>query len=170
DPGPARALTANEVDAWVGDAQRRVDRSSEGRPRIERAVAADPGSATTQMALGLLRLSQENAAAALDAFGRAAALAPDDFLVQFVCGVSRLRADPRGSDEHRTQALAALTRATALNGTSSDAYAMLAYVQMLSESTLPEARTSIERAVALAPGRLDYRLRYADIIMLQGDW
>src|SRR5262249_18394878 len=38
DPGPARALTANEVDAWVGDAQRRVDRSSEGRPRIERAV------------------------------------------------------------------------------------------------------------------------------------
>src|SRR5262249_39990200 len=115
------------------------------------------------------RLSQENAAAALDAFGRAAALAPDDFLVQFVCGVSRLRADPRGSDEHRTQALAALTRATALNGTSSDAYAMLAYVHMLSQRTLPEARTPIERAVALAPGRLDYRLRYSDIIMLQGD-
>src|SRR3954469_13576033 len=26
-----------------------------------------------------------------------------------------------------------------------------------------------ERAVSLAPGRLDYRLRYADITMLQGD-
>jgi tetratricopeptide (TPR) repeat protein len=169
EPGPARPLTANEVDAWVGDAQRRVHRASEGGPRIERAAAVDPDSAATQMALGLLRLSQENAADALAAFGRAAALAPNDFLTQFVCGVSRVRADPRASDEQRTQALATLKQATALNGTSSDAYAMLAYVQMLSESTLTEARASIERAVLLAPGRLDYRLRYADITMLQGD-
>ena len=169
EPGPARAVMPNQVDAWVGDAQRRVGRSSEGAPRIERAVAADPDSAATQMALGLLRLSQENASDALAAFGRAAALAPNDFLTQFVAGVSRVRADPQGSDEQRTQALATLTQATALNGASSDAYAMLAYVQMLSDSTLKEARASIERAVALAPGRLDYRLRYADIVMLLGE-
>jgi hypothetical protein len=62
-----------------------------------------------------------------------------------------------------------LKRATLLNGASSDAYAALAYVQMLSHDLLPDARTSIEHAIALSPGRLDYRLRYADIRILQGD-
>jgi tetratricopeptide repeat protein len=56
-----------------------------------------------------------------------------------------------------------------LNGTSAEAYAMLAYVQMLSEKTLADARASIEKAVALAPGRIDYWLRYADVRLLQGD-
>ncbi|HMF96933.1 MAG TPA: tetratricopeptide repeat protein, partial [Vicinamibacterales bacterium] len=169
EPGPGRVLTAGEVDAWLGDAQRRVRRVDEGAPRIERAAAAEPDNATTQMMLGLLRLSQQNAPAALDAFGRAAALAPRDFLTQFVCGVSRVRADPRASDERRRLALATLKQAVSLNGASSDAYATLAYVQMLADDTLADARTSIEHAIALAPGRLDYRLRYADVRLLQGD-
>ena len=121
------------------------------------------------MMLGLLRLSQQNAPAALEALGRAAALAPRDFLIQFVCGVSRVRADPRGSDERRRLALATLKQAVSLNGASSDAYATLAYLQMLSDDTLADARTSIEHAIALAPGRLDYRIRYADVRLLQGD-
>ncbi len=169
EPGPGRQLTAGEVEAWLGDAQRRVQREAEGAPRIERAAAAEPDSATTQMALGLLRLSQNKLDEGFDALGRAAALAPRDFVTQFVSGVARVYADPRGSDDHRRQALATLKQATQLNGTSAEAYAMLAYVQMLSEETLADARASIDKAVALAPGRMDYWLRYADIRLLQGD-
>lgn len=164
-----RAMTQGEVDAWLGDVQRRVNRLDEGGPRIERAAGAEPGIATTQLVLGLLRLSQERIADALEAFGRASALAPGDFLTQYISGVSRLRADPRGSEEQRDRALAALKRAVMLNGASSGAYAALAYVQMLSQSTLADAQTSIERAIVLAPGRLDFRLRYADIRLLRGD-
>jgi hypothetical protein len=40
---------------------------------------------------------------------------------------------------------------------------------MLSEETLAAARASIEQALALAPGHIDYWLRYADIRLLQGD-
>ena len=169
EPSPGRQLTAGEVDAWLGDAQRRVQRESEGAPRIERAAAAEPDSATTQMALGLLRLSQQKLDDGFEALGRAAALAPRDFVTQFVCGVARVYADPRGSDDHRRQALATLKQATQLNGTSAEAYAMLAYVQMLSEETLADARASIDQALALAPGRIDYWLRYADVRLLQGD-
>ena len=169
EPGPGRQLTAGEVDAWLGDAQRRVHREAEGAPRIERAAAAEPDNATTQMALGLLRVSQNKLDEGFAALGRAASLAPHDFVTQFVCGVARVYADPRGSEEHRRQALVTLKQATQLNGASAEAYATLAYVQMLSEETLADARASIEQAVALAPGRIDYWLRYADVRLLQGD-
>ena len=164
-----RAMTPGEVDAWLGDVQRRVNRMDEAGPRIERAAAAEPTVAITQLVLGLLRLSQDRIADALEAFDRASALAPGDFLTQYISGVSQLRADPQGSEEHRARALAALKRAVMLNGASAGAHAALAYVQMLSQSTLADAQTSIEHAIALAPGRLDFRLRYADIRLLQGD-
>jgi thioredoxin-like negative regulator of GroEL len=40
---------------------------------------------------------------------------------------------------------------------------------MLSDNRLGEARTAIVRAIDLAPGRIDYRLRYADICILEGN-
>jgi tetratricopeptide (TPR) repeat protein len=169
EPPPARPMTPGEVDAWLGDAQRRVKRVEDAAPRIERAATTEPNTAIAQLALGLLRLSQNRASEALAAFGRAATLAPDDFLTQYVSGVSRLRADPSGSEDQHAGALATLKRAVMLNSASSDAYAALAYAQMMSAATLTEARSSIERSIALSPGRLDYRLRYADIRLLQGD-
>ncbi|HEY2150542.1 MAG TPA: DUF1570 domain-containing protein [Vicinamibacterales bacterium] len=168
-PAAGRPLTAGEADAWIGDAQRRVQRAEEATPRIEKAAATEPQTAIGQLALGHLRVSQQRTPDALAAFDLAASLAPDDFLTQYVSGISRLRAAPTASTEERTKTRAALKRATLLNGASSDAYAALAYVQMLSHDLLQEARTSIEHAIALSPGRLDYRLRYADIRILQGE-
>jgi Flp pilus assembly protein TadD len=162
-------MTRDEVDAWLGTAQLRVKRIDEASPRIEKAAAAEPPTAAGQLSLGLLRLERQQLPEALGAFTRAAALAPDDFMTQYVSGFSRLQADPQGSDERRIEALAVLKRAARLNPTSADAFAALAYVQMLSPDTLGEARTSIERAVVLAPGRLSHRLRYADILILQDD-
>jgi tetratricopeptide (TPR) repeat protein len=169
EPSPGRTMTADEVEAWLGTAQLRVKRPDDASPHIEKAAAANPPSAAGQLALGLLRLEREMFPEALEAFARATELAPDDFMTQFVSGVSRLHADPQGSDDRRLQALAALKRAVALNSTSADAYAALAYVQMISPDTLGDARPSIERAIVLAPGRLSHRLRYADILILQGE-
>ncbi len=168
-PAAGQPMTAGEIEAWIGDAQRRVQRADEAAPRIEKAVAAEPNTAIAQLALGHLRVSQQRTDAALEAFDRAAGLAPDDFLIQYVSGTSRLRAARTASAEQRVATLAALKRATMLNGASSDAYAALAYVQMQSRESLKDARTSIEHAIALSPGRLDYRLRYADIRILEGD-
>jgi hypothetical protein len=58
----------------------------------------------------------------------------------------------------------------ALRRDSPDANAWLAFAQMLDDTTLPDARESIQRAIDLAPGRLDYRLRYADVSILQGNF
>ena len=83
--------------------------------------------------------------------------------------MSEIRADRYGVRERQADTIAVLKKAVALNNASSDAYAMLAYVQMLAPETVRDAQSSIERAIALSPGRLDYLLRYADVRLLQGD-
>jgi len=166
-PGPPRAMTAGEANAWLGDLQRRVQRPSEASARIDAALEADPSAPIAHTALGLLHVSQQRDEEGLAALRRAAEMAPDDFFTQFAYGAWLLRAN--GSEtEAADAAIAALTRAVALNPNSADAYAWLAYAQMLSKTTLPAARSSIDRAIDLAPGRIEYRLRWADVRILEG--
>jgi len=172
-PDPGRRVATGDVDAWLGDLQRRVGRRQEAAPRIEAAVAAAPSSSMPQLALALLRLDEERTSEAWPAFERAVAAAPDDFFAQYAYGVSRLRHQAAAGDRsgHTTaidRAREALARAAAINPSSSDAFAWLAYAEMIADNRLAEARTAITRAIDLAPGRIDYRLRYADICILEG--
>ena len=57
-----------------------------------------------------------------------------------------------------------------LRDRSSEAFAWLAYAEMVSDHRQAAARAAIARAIALAPGRLDYRLRSADISVLEGEF
>src|SRR6185295_1959772 len=143
----------------------------EAAPRIEAAARAAPDRSMPQLALGLLRADEGRGDEAWAAFERAVAAAPDDFFAQFSYGVSRLRyqaaavAVPAAAV---ARARDALTRAAAINPSSSEAFAWLAYAEMTTDGRLREARAAIERAIDLAPGRVDYRLRYADIWILEG--
>jgi len=167
-PGAARAMGAAETDAWLGDLQRRIRRTDEGARRIESAAAADATVGAAQLALAQLRLDQKRYAEAWPAFERAAALAPDDFMTQYLYGLSALRYREEQGAPPEAIARAALLKACTLNPDSSDAFAMLAYGYMFTEANLPQARAAIEKAIALAPGRLDYWLRSADIAALAG--
>jgi tetratricopeptide (TPR) repeat protein len=72
-------------------------------------------------------------------------------------------------DQGRTaDALASLSRAVASDPSSATAFAWLAYAHM-SIGQVPEARTAIDRALALEPRRPDFRLRDADVSVLEGD-
>jgi Flp pilus assembly protein TadD len=161
-----RQMTPAEADAWLGDLQRRVGRADEAARRIEAAVRAEPSTPMVHVALGLLKRSQDKFDEGTGALRRAAEMAPGDFLTQFVLGVSLLRAGAADRADGRAEARAALARAVAARPDSAEALAWLAYVQMLDDATLGEARTSIERALAIAPGRLDYTLRWADVRIL----
>jgi tetratricopeptide (TPR) repeat protein len=169
-PGPPRTMTAGEANAWLGDLQRRMRRESEASARIEAAVAADPDAPIAHAALGLVRLSEQREDEGIAALRRAADMAPDDFLIQFLHGVWLLRVNDAKSSDTVITATGALKRAVALNPESADAHGWLAYAQMLSDRSLPDARTSIERAMQLAPGRIEYRLRWADIRIQQGGY
>jgi tetratricopeptide (TPR) repeat protein len=173
-PDEGRELSAGEAGAWFGDLQRRAGRLDEAAARIDAAAAAAPDSPRTLLSKARLRLQQKKPDEAWPAFERAATLAPDDFSTQFAYAVALLRNE---EDTGRTASQAAIERArtglvkaTAANPTSSDAFAWLAYAEMLTDGRLKEAAVAIRRAMELAPGRLDYLLRYGDVLMLAGSY
>ena len=125
------------------------------------------------MTLGLLRLGQHRAEEAWLPLQKAAALAPDDFLTQYTLGLALLRMDfwpGIEADDPRELAHAALTKAVAVNPLSADALAWQAYTDLVLDRRMPEARAAIMRAVELAPDRLDYRLRLAEVHVRQGEF
>ena len=164
-------LTAAESDAWLGDLMRAVRGQAAAAPQIEAAAATAPESAIVQFALGRLLLAQSRNAEGLAAMARAAALAPDDFLIQLTYGGWQLR---RGVAAGQSQAAAderaldALTRAAALNPVSPEPHARLATIHARSNQTLEDARVSLRRAIELAPGRLEYSVRLADLYLRVG--
>ena len=173
-PERGREMSAGEAGAWLGDLQRRIGRRAEATTRIEAAAKDEPAASMPELALGLLRLDQGRADEAWAAFESAVAAAPNDFFAQFSYGVSRLRHQAAAANAPVRPAPAiarareALTRAAAINPSSSEAFAWLAYAEMMTDGRLREARAAIEKAIDLAPGRVDYRLRYADIWILEG--
>ena len=170
---PGRALSAGEADAWLGDLQRRVRRRREAATRIEAALRLDSESAITHLALGLLRIDEGRISESWTPLERAVAIAPGDFMTQYAYGVSLLRevvqvdgmvADVTALAHSQT----ALEAATAIHPYASEAWSWLAYADMLDNDRLPAAQDAIDRAIDLAPGRLEYRLRWADISILRG--
>ena len=169
-----RTLSAGEADAWLGDLQRRVRRQREAATRIEAALRLDGEAAITHLALGLLRIDEGRISESWPALERAVAIAPDDFMTQYAYGASLLRevvqVDGMLADATAlAHSQAALKAATTINPYASEAWSWLAYAFMLDDDQLPAAEEAINQAIELAPGRLEYRLRWADIRILRGD-
>jgi tetratricopeptide (TPR) repeat protein len=170
EPDRERTMPAAEAEARLGDVQLRVGRLDEAAVRIEAAAAAGPDVAPAQLTLALMRLGQNKEAEAWLPLQKAAALAPSDFLTQYVLALSLLRKEiGTTTEDPRELAHAALTRALAANPRSTDALAWQAYVDLELDTRIPEARAAIARAVELAPDRLDYRLRLAEVCLRQGE-
>jgi tetratricopeptide (TPR) repeat protein len=170
-PMAARVLSPGEAEAWLGDLQLRIQRKDEAAKRIEGAVAAEPDNAPAQLALARLRLSQDRAGEAWPALERAAQLAPDDFGIQYGTGVASLQYLDRAADVKRgdleQRAHDALTKAAVFAPNSPDTFAWLAYADLRLRAWDDAAR-AIARAIGLAPGRTEFRLRQADIMILRG--
>jgi tetratricopeptide (TPR) repeat protein len=167
----ARVLSRGEADAWLGDLQLRIARSDEAARRIEGAVASEPDTAAAQLALARLRLSQNRPDEAWPSLDRASRLAPDDAAIQYGAGVAWLQYLESASDGTRAdldqRAHDALTRAVTLVPNAPDAFAWLAYAEMRAQAW-SDAAKAIARAIELASGRTEFRLRQADIMILRG--
>lgn len=171
-PTAARLLSPAEAQAWLGDLQLRIRRNDEAATRIEGAALSEHDNATAQLALARLRLFQDRANEAWPLLERAARLGQDDFAIQYGTGVASLQYldHAAGGQQQVTveqQAHDALTRAALLMPNSPDTFAWLAYAD-LRQQAWDDAAKAISRAIELAPGRTEFRLRQADIMILRG--
>jgi tetratricopeptide (TPR) repeat protein len=108
---------------------------------------------------------------ALEALRRAAALDSRDFAAQYAYAVALLQHEPEaavlGISNPLSVARDALQRAVEINPYASNAFSWLSAVCARSRDWA-SARAALEHAADLAPGRLDYQLRLADIDLLEG--
>lgn len=166
--GPAVTLTAAETRAWQGEVQRSVG-WPDGAAEVEAAAAAEPESGMVQLLLGRTRLAMGDETEGHRALTHAADSLPTDFLAQFWKGFWFVHAPPDATAD-TDAAVRALQRATSLRPSSADAQALLAAAMVA--TTPPQwlgARTAIDRAIALAPERLEFTLTQAAVLAGLGE-
>lgn len=167
---PVEVLPAAVVDAVLGSLLARLDRPDEARARLERALVADSQLSEAHAALAWIAVREGDRAQALDHVARAIESDPDNGHAHalyglVVAGDGTSLEDPTTRDTVRR----VLTRATVLGPEWPDPWFLLAQVQAAAGQT-DEARASIERAMGLAPGRLEYRLGLAQVFAAANDY
>ena len=181
EPDAVRAIPDAEAEARLGDLLMRVGRLDQAEPRIEAAAGLAPDNATAQLALGQLRARQGRDADSVPPLKRAAALAPDDFVSQYLFAITTLRRaldlNAEEAADATMQAGDALRRALKVDPESANALAWHAYADMEldrgraarggDQTRWQEARDETLKAIALAPGRVDFQLQLGLIYLRQ---
>lgn len=163
EPAPDSVLSPAETRAWQGEVLRSVG-WPEGAAEVEAAAVMDPESAMVQVLLGRTRLATGDAPGGHAALTLGADRGPDDFLAQFWKGFWFVQAGAPA--EEAGAAVRALRRATALRPASADAHALLAEALLAGTPASPRAAAAaIERALALAPERLEFMLIQAHVLL-----
>lgn len=166
-----RRLADEEAEAYLADLLARTGRPSEARDRLQALLQANPGNAPAAAALGWLELRESRLDVALPLLERAAAARPDDAAIQGALGMARYERARRYSldrgalNAELLRAREALMRAVQLDGSVAPVLATLADTETAVTGDFKQALALIERAVALAPARLEYKLARAEALL-----
>jgi len=153
------AMTARPL-AWadalyrLGDLLANIgsEQAAAATAHFRAALAERPDHGPAQAGLGYLEELANRPAEARAWYEKAAKLAPDDFLVQYLYARNLLE-DPR-PDSLRL-ARASLSKAVQLRPDFGEAWARLGYTYQVEEELTPEAIQAMETAHRLLPSRMD---------------
>ena len=165
-------VSEGDVQAVLGDLLRRVAETPETTARFEKAIALQPPSARARALFGLLLLEGE-ANARARALLLEAATDTTDWLVQYhvATGLTRIATD---ADEHdpivTATARAALERVLSARPDLAHAHALGARLDAEEDDDVPRSLDAIRRARRVSPGRPDYMLLEAFILMRRGEY
>lgn len=120
---------------------------------FQAALAAKPDHGPAVAGLGEIEERSGRLEKAQPFYERAAKLAPDDFLVQYLYAQNLLELD--GGRESREKARAALEKVVAIRPDFGEAWARLGYSYNGTDSIPPEALQALETAWRLLPSRMD---------------
>jgi tetratricopeptide (TPR) repeat protein len=162
DPGAEPAPEARPM-AWadtlfrLGDLLAHLD--EEHRPQaaehFRAALAAQPDHGPATGGLGLLAELSGRTDEARGHYEKAARLAPDDFMIQFLRGRHLLEYGGAGGADPSRQARAALAKTVELRPDLGEAWARLGYTYATEDPLPPQAVQALENARRLLPSRMD---------------
>jgi hypothetical protein len=164
------AVSRGDAEAMLADLLRNVASADEASARFETVMAMQPPSARAKALYGLHALEQDDPRKARALLLDAAA-DRSDWLVQYhvAVGLTRLAAeDPESHQDLVAAAGSALSQVLLARPELPHALALSARLDSVGRKELPRALETVRRARSLTPGREDYQLLEAFILLQQG--
>jgi tetratricopeptide (TPR) repeat protein len=160
---PAIPLSDGAAHGYLGDLLLHISQPDAAEKELKTALSLDPTGAISNAAMGMLRVKQRNFEDALTHLRKALEIDKANYLWHYNLASaltsqwsasSRLQSlYPRPiADEIRAE----LRQAIELKPNFPDAYYLFGFVDLVMDEQLEEARTMLERAVSLAPGRDEF--------------
>ena len=167
-----KALDDDEAEAYLAHIQSRIDRVDEARTRLAAIQKRNPKAGRAWMVLGVMHMREKKLSEAVAHLEKAAALAPDDFMVQNAYGralVMQMSATPAAAAKILPQTRQALERAATINPRSGRSAYLLGYAE-LAGGDVAAAVKALERAVQLEPRSEEVRILLAQALARQGEY
>lgn len=165
-------VTDAEAAAYLGDLLFHLNRLPEAEAHLKNALKLDPDSGAALSALGLIKLRQENFAAAEEYLEKAVESDSENYLTHynyaFVLsnkGMSEFGFVSEYSRDIADKMRRSLLRAIELNPRFAESYSLYAFVGMVRNEEIDEAIAYIDKALKIAPGNQWYQLRLAELYL-----
>jgi tetratricopeptide (TPR) repeat protein len=160
-----RPLSEPEADARRADFLACVGRKDDALTMLDAALKADPNNASAFETKGYLAFRDGDQETARQWYAKAVKADSRSYLAQYYYGaMSMSRAGP----EESSQIEASLRAAIQLNPAFAPSYDALAVFLARRHTSLGEAYTLIEHAVALDRGNFAYRMNASEVLMTMG--
>jgi tetratricopeptide (TPR) repeat protein len=137
--------------------------------QLQKVATLDSKFPATYASLGILKLRQGNKDEALKYLTQAVEADSQNHLAHYYCAhlLQQLSEDAGSQDRHLRLELMRnhIEKSIELNPRFTQAYDMLGYVALMTRERLAEAESAVTKAIEYSPGRLELRLRLAELML-----
>ena len=169
-------LSEADANAYLGDLLMHGNRA-ESEGYLKKALALDPNHPMANASLAMLRVREGKIDEARTTLERAATANSQNYLIHYyyAFALSREGMGPSQlvssySAENLAKMREELRRAIALRPDYSESYGLLAFINLVSGTELPETITLVKKVLANAPGRNDLAITLAQLYMRTEDF
>jgi tetratricopeptide (TPR) repeat protein len=165
-------LTEAVSQAYLGDLLYHTNRLGEAETFLQQALTLNPDLSMAQTSLGLVKMRQKNFDEAKKYLEKAVQNDTNNYLAHYsyayvlsreaMSGGDFATSMEQGSAEKMRQAL---KKAIELNPRFAESYDLFGFVSVVRNENLDEALLYMKKALEIAPGKQEYMIRAAEILM-----
>jgi Tfp pilus assembly protein PilF len=162
-------LSEAQSQYYLGDLLLHMNRLDVAETQLQQAIALDPQFSPTYASLALLRVRQGKSGEALAPLARAVERDSKNYLAHFYYAYMLQERAASAPVEDQKAAWDLIRfhaeRTIELAPHFTEAYGMLGYVALVSKQGTVAAEAALKKAIGFAPGRLELRLRLAELMI-----